>query len=86
MHYLSELGMSAHWIYKQREGAISDKDRGMWLQNIRTIMENLANNSDFLAKLQLDADAQMLVLKQAFSLQQTGSRKFLDRVHGSISM
>jgi GTP pyrophosphokinase len=56
MHYLSELGMSAHWIYKQREGTISDKDRGIWLQNIRTIMENLANNSDFLAKLQLDLD------------------------------
>jgi RelA/SpoT family (p)ppGpp synthetase len=54
MHYLSELGMSAHWIYKQKEGIISEKDRGIWLQNIRIIMGNLANNSDFLSQMRLD--------------------------------
>ena len=54
MHEISELGMSAHWIYKQNNTIASYEYQQLWLQNIRTIMANITDAADILSSIKLD--------------------------------
>lgn len=54
MHYISELGMAAHWIYKNDDEEVKAEYQEEWLKKIRSIMENIADTNDILANVKLE--------------------------------
>jgi guanosine-3',5'-bis(diphosphate) 3'-pyrophosphohydrolase len=54
MHHVSELGMAAHWIYKQDDGIDNNEYQYIWLKKIRSIMENIADADDVLSSVKLN--------------------------------
>ena len=59
MHYEADMGVAAHWSYKQGGGAdLTDMKKFRWLRELLEIMEQEAKPEDFLenTKLELFAD------------------------------
>ena len=52
MHQISELGMAAHWIYKNEDR--NDQYHQEWLNKIRTILEGLSDTNDVLSNVKLE--------------------------------
>jgi guanosine-3',5'-bis(diphosphate) 3'-pyrophosphohydrolase len=58
MHEVAELGVAAHWIYKQGEGAPRDRKRYPWVKALLEILDSAAEPQEFLehTKLELHRD------------------------------
>lgn len=54
MHHISELGMAAHWIYKNENDSIRYEYQQEWLKKIRSIMENIADTNDIISSVKLE--------------------------------
>lgn len=54
MHHVSELGMAAHWIYKQDDGIDNNEYQYIWLKKIRSIMQNIADTDDVMSSVKLN--------------------------------
>jgi GTP pyrophosphokinase len=52
MHNYSELGMAAHWMYKNSAEIINDQDE--WLVKIRSTLEKISNSNDTLSNIKLE--------------------------------
>src|SRR5258705_7277940 len=53
MHEVAELGVAAHWIYKQQAGPI-DGRQYRWLRELLEILEHASNPEDFLEHTELE--------------------------------
>ncbi len=58
MHYEADMGVAAHWSYKQGRADMTDMKKFRWLRELLEIMEQEAKPEDFLenTKLELFAD------------------------------
>jgi GTP pyrophosphokinase len=58
MHDVAELGVAAHWIYKQGEGAARDRKRYPWVKALLEILDQASEPQEFLehTKLELHRD------------------------------
>jgi GTP pyrophosphokinase len=58
MHEVAELGVAAHWIYKQGEAAARDRTRYPWVKALLEILDQAAEPQEFLehTKLELHRD------------------------------
>jgi len=58
MHYEADMGVAAHWSYKQGKADMSDMKKFRWLRELLEIMEQESRPEDFLenTKLELFAD------------------------------
>jgi len=58
MHEVAELGVAAHWIYKQGEGAARDRARYPWVKALLEILDQASEPQEFLehTKLELHRD------------------------------
>lgn len=59
MHEVAEIGVAAHWIYKQgEEGSTGRKKRYPWVRDLLEILESASDPQDFLdhTKLELHRD------------------------------
>jgi GTP pyrophosphokinase len=58
MHEVAELGVAAHWIYKQGEAAARDRARYPWVKALLEILEQASEPQEFLehTKLELHRD------------------------------
>ncbi|RKX22126.1 MAG: hypothetical protein DRP35_02730 [Candidatus Zixiibacteriota bacterium] len=55
MHYISENGIAAHWLYKEGKQTISKDDRQMiWLRDVLEWQRDMINPSEFLEYLKID--------------------------------
>jgi guanosine-3',5'-bis(diphosphate) 3'-pyrophosphohydrolase len=52
MHHISELGMAAHWIYKNEES--NNQYHQEWLNKIRSILEGLSDSNDVISNVKLE--------------------------------
>jgi GTP pyrophosphokinase len=53
MHEVGELGVAAHWIYKQQAGAV-DGRQYRWLRELLDILEQASNPEEFLEHTKLE--------------------------------
>src|SRR5438552_8697887 len=53
MHEVAELGVAAHWIYKQSAGRM-DGEQYRWLRELRDILEHAAGPEEFLEHTRLE--------------------------------
>jgi GTP diphosphokinase / guanosine-3',5'-bis(diphosphate) 3'-diphosphatase len=53
MHEIAELGVAAHWIYKQGAGR-TDGEQFRWLRELRDILEHAAGPEEFLEHTRLE--------------------------------
>jgi GTP pyrophosphokinase len=53
MHEVAELGVAAHWIYKQQAGAV-DGRQYRWLRELLDILEQASNPEEFLEHTKLE--------------------------------
>src|SRR5437773_4865226 len=53
MHEVAELGVAAHWIYKQQAGRI-DGRQYRWLRELLEILDHASNPEEFLAHTKLE--------------------------------
>jgi GTP pyrophosphokinase len=53
MHEIAELGVAAHWIYKQQERAV-DGRQYRWLRELLDILEQASNPEEFLEHTRLE--------------------------------
>src|SRR5579864_7916893 len=53
MHEVAELGVAAHWIYKQQEGRV-DGRQYRWLRELLEILEHASNPEEFLEHTRLE--------------------------------
>jgi GTP pyrophosphokinase len=54
MHEVSELGVAAHWKYKQAGGKMTDGRQYRWLRELLDILEHASNPEEFLEHTKLD--------------------------------
>mgnify|MGYP000863688953 CR=1 FL=1 len=54
MHELAELGVAAHWKYKQGGGRLTDGRQYRWLRELLDILEHAANPEEFLEHTKLE--------------------------------
>jgi GTP diphosphokinase / guanosine-3',5'-bis(diphosphate) 3'-diphosphatase len=54
MHEIAELGVAAHWVYKQQDAGRLDGRQYRWLRELRDILENAAGPDDFLDHTRLE--------------------------------
>ncbi|MEA1981789.1 MAG: bifunctional (p)ppGpp synthetase/guanosine-3',5'-bis(diphosphate) 3'-pyrophosphohydrolase [candidate division Zixibacteria bacterium] len=55
MHYISENGIAAHWLYKEGKQTMSKDDRQMiWLRDVLEWQRDMTNPSEFLEYLKID--------------------------------
>ncbi|MGE5506194.1 MAG: RelA/SpoT family protein [Actinomycetota bacterium] len=54
MHEVSELGVAAHWKYKQSGGKMTDGRQYRWLRELLDILEHASNPEEFLEHTKLD--------------------------------
>ncbi len=52
MHEIAEMGVAAHWVYKQ--GTITDGKRFRWLRELLEILEQASNPEEFLENTKLE--------------------------------
>lgn len=52
MHHISELGMAAHWIYKNEDS--NNQYHQEWLNKIRSILEGLSDTNDIISNVKLE--------------------------------
>ncbi|HJM51080.1 MAG TPA: bifunctional (p)ppGpp synthetase/guanosine-3',5'-bis(diphosphate) 3'-pyrophosphohydrolase [Alphaproteobacteria bacterium] len=53
MHEVAELGVAAHWIYKQ-SGEMADGSQYRWLRELLEILDNASNPEEFLEHTKLE--------------------------------
>ncbi len=53
MHEVAELGVAAHWAYKQGEDAIRDGKQFRWMRELLQIIENARDSEEFLENTKL---------------------------------
>jgi GTP diphosphokinase / guanosine-3',5'-bis(diphosphate) 3'-diphosphatase len=53
MHEIAELGVAAHWIYKQHDGRV-DGPQYRWLRGLREILDHASNPEEFLEHTKLE--------------------------------
>jgi GTP diphosphokinase / guanosine-3',5'-bis(diphosphate) 3'-diphosphatase len=53
MHQIAEIGVAAHWIYKQTEGA-PDTHSYRWLRELLEILDHASNPEEFLENTKLE--------------------------------
>jgi guanosine-3',5'-bis(diphosphate) 3'-pyrophosphohydrolase len=55
MHYVSENGIAAHWLYKEGRQQMSKDDRQMvWLRDVLEWQKDMTNASEFIEYLKMD--------------------------------
>ncbi len=55
MHYVSENGIAAHWLYKEGRQQMSKDDRQMiWLRDVLEWQKDMTNPAEFLEYLRID--------------------------------
>ncbi|OAN50811.1 GTP pyrophosphokinase [Paramagnetospirillum marisnigri] len=54
MHEVSELGVAAHWKYKQDGGNLTDGRQYRWLRELLDILEHASNPEEFLEHTKLE--------------------------------
>ncbi len=54
MHKIAELGVAAHWAYKQRRNAIADGKQYRWLRELLDILESAQKPDEFLEHTKLE--------------------------------
>ncbi|CAA7618064.1 bifunctional (p)ppGpp synthetase/guanosine-3',5'-bis(diphosphate) 3'-pyrophosphohydrolase [Magnetospirillum sp. UT-4] len=54
MHEVSELGVAAHWKYKQGGGRLTDGRQYRWLRELLDILEHASNPEEFLEHTKLE--------------------------------
>src|SRR5690606_28760147 len=54
MHNISELGVAAHWGYKQNQKAGAGKQQYRWLRELLEILENAQKPDEFLEHTKLE--------------------------------
>ncbi len=54
MHEVAELGVAAHWIYKQGESGARDGMRYRWVREFMSILEHAAGPEEFLEHTKLE--------------------------------
>ncbi|MCB9943605.1 MAG: bifunctional (p)ppGpp synthetase/guanosine-3',5'-bis(diphosphate) 3'-pyrophosphohydrolase [Geminicoccaceae bacterium] len=54
MHEVAELGVAAHWAYKQQDNAVTDGKRYRWIRELLDILEHAASPEDFLEHTKLE--------------------------------
>lgn len=54
MHKVAELGVAAHWAYKQKRQAISDGKQYRWLRELLDILESAQKPDEFLEHTKLE--------------------------------
>ena len=54
MHEVSELGVAAHWKYKQGGGRVTDGKQYRWLRELLEILEQASNPEEFLEHTKLE--------------------------------
>jgi GTP diphosphokinase / guanosine-3',5'-bis(diphosphate) 3'-diphosphatase len=54
MHEVSELGVAAHWKYKQDPGKLTDGRQYRWLRELLDILEHASNPEEFLEHTKLE--------------------------------
>ncbi len=53
MHEVAEIGVAAHWLYKQKEGEKGTEDY-RWLRELKEILEHASNPEEFLEHTKLE--------------------------------
>ncbi len=53
MHEVAEIGVAAHWLYKQKEGGKGTEDY-RWLRELTEILEHASNPEEFLEHTKLE--------------------------------
>ena len=53
MHEVADLGVAAHWIYKQRDGSTEGKQYA-WVRDLLDILENAENPQEFLENTKMN--------------------------------
>ncbi|MBT3700250.1 MAG: bifunctional (p)ppGpp synthetase/guanosine-3',5'-bis(diphosphate) 3'-pyrophosphohydrolase [Alphaproteobacteria bacterium] len=53
MHQIAEIGVAAHWLYKQQEGA-PDTQNYRWLRELLEILDHASNPEEFLENTKLE--------------------------------
>ncbi|MEZ5846238.1 MAG: bifunctional (p)ppGpp synthetase/guanosine-3',5'-bis(diphosphate) 3'-pyrophosphohydrolase [Geminicoccaceae bacterium] len=54
MHEVAELGVAAHWAYKQQDDALTDGRRYRWIRELLDILEHASSPEDFLEHTKLE--------------------------------
>ena len=53
MHEISEIGVAAHWLYKEKGDIKSGREFG-WMRELLEILEHAENTEDFLEHTKLE--------------------------------
>ncbi len=54
MHEINEMGVAAHWAYKQQTGAAKEGEQYRWLRQLLEILENSQQPEEFLEHTKLE--------------------------------
>ncbi len=54
MHQVAELGVAAHWAYKQARAALTEGRQYRWIRGLLEIMEHASNPEEFLEHTKLE--------------------------------
>ena len=54
MHEVAELGVAAHWAYKQQKKALTDGRQYRWIRGLLEILEHASNPEEFLEHTKLE--------------------------------
>ncbi|MEZ5825160.1 MAG: hypothetical protein R3C97_10585 [Geminicoccaceae bacterium] len=54
MHDVAELGVAAHWAYKQSDDALTDGRALRWIRELLDILEHASSPEDFLEHTKLE--------------------------------
>lgn len=54
MHNVNEMGVAAHWAYKQNQGAAQDGEQYRWLRQLLAILEQSQQPEEFLEHTKLE--------------------------------